>query len=79
MAHVPGIAPVGFVVEIACTAVACAAKYIYLASRKAFRVLYRRSVARLRVRASRPVACLAMDTRFTWLDGKLCIERYRSG
>jgi hypothetical protein len=77
--HVPGIAPIPVIVQIARLAMAGAAEGIELDRRQPPGILYRRRAARLRMRAPRPMARLAMYSRLAGLDLKTGRERDRPG
>src|ERR1700709_1740537 len=79
MAHVPGIAPVGIVVQLAGLAMARATEGIDLDGRQPFGILNRRRARRLGVRAAGPVARLAANTLFGGLDLVVGRKCYRSG
>ncbi len=78
VAHIPGIAPVCIVVQIARLAVARAAQDINLHRRQPGRVLNRTSAAGFGVLAPGSVARFAMDAGLTWLHLKIRGERYRA-
>src|SRR4051794_9198383 len=76
--HVPGIGPVAVVVQIACLAMAGAAKRIDLHGRQRLRILDRSSTAGFGVRATGSVAAFATHSQLSWLDLKLFAERDRA-
>jgi hypothetical protein len=67
VAHVPAIAPIGIVIQIACLTMACAAQSIDLDRRQSLRVLNRSCAGRLHVSAPGPVAGFTVDARLARL------------